>query len=48
MTHPNLSKALAAVLMALLTACGGGGDNVTEPGQTVPTVDCDANPVQCH
>lgn len=46
MTHPNLSKALAAVLLALLAACGGGGSE-DEPSEETPRVDCQANPKLC-
>lgn len=46
---PTLATLLAAVVGALtlvLSACGGGGDNMG-PDQPTPTVDCKAKPEQC-
>lgn len=43
----HVTKALAATILALLAACGGGG-SADEPSEETPRVDCQANPNLCR
>lgn len=49
--HASLHHALAALMLAALTACGGGGDDggsKPEADRNAPNVNCQQNPVACR